>query len=175
MKYVFKQIDSYTPSETTVEFEADSLETILEQFEMFLKGSGYQISGTLDIVYPDEEINYDGINIDLSSSEHEQYLWDINAIGEKPFNSEDIVLDLGAAQPAINMDFNRENTFFDYDYANSATDTTVMAHVAADLLRQMENKELAKERCSVCGLDAALMRDHTCFDKNCPLQEPLPF
>ncbi len=132
MKYVFKQIDSYTPSETTVEFEADSLETILEQFEFFLKGSGYQISGTLDIVYPDEEINYDDINIDLSS--------------------------YGAGQP---VDFE--------------TDTTVMAHVAADLLRQMENKELAQERCSVCGLDAALMKDHTCFDKNCPLQEPLPF
>jgi hypothetical protein len=146
MKYVFKQIDSYTPSETTVEFEADSLETILEQFEFFLKGSGYKISGTLDIVYPDEEINYDGINIDLSS------------YGQQ---SDDIILNLGAAEPALDLNFE--------------TDTTVMAHVAADLLRQMENKELAKERCSVCGLDADLMKDHTCFDKNCPLQEPLPF
>lgn len=133
MKYIFKQIDSYTPSETTVEFETDSLETILEQFEFFLKGSGYKISGTLDVVYPDEEVNFDGINIDLSS--------------------------YGAAQPVE-----------DYEI-----DTSVMAHVAADLLRQMENKELAQERCSVCGLDSELMKDHTCFDKSCPLQEQLPF
>lgn len=128
MKYIFKQIDSYTPSETTVEFEADSLETILEQFEFFLKGSGYKISGTLDVVYPDEEVNFDGINIDLSS--------------------------YCAAQPVE-----------DYEI-----DTSVMAHVAADLLRQMENKELAQERCSVCGLSSELMNDHDCFDTQCPLK-----
>jgi hypothetical protein len=54
MKYVFKQIDNYTPSETTIEFTADSLMTVLEQFEFFLKGSGFYFNGKLDIVNEDE-------------------------------------------------------------------------------------------------------------------------
>jgi hypothetical protein len=155
MKYVFKQIDSYTPSETTVEFEADSLETILEQFEMFLKGSGYQISGTLDIVYPEEEINYDDINIDLSS------------YGQQ---SDDIVLNFGAAEPALDLNFE--------------TDTSVMAHIAADLLRQNEKQNGIKvdfgdykvkfdsmdDNCPLCRLPKSVMQSHNCFDEKCPIR-----
>jgi hypothetical protein len=56
MKYIFKQIDNISGhcAETTVEFSADSLPDILEHFEMFLRGSGFHFSGTLDFV-PDEE------------------------------------------------------------------------------------------------------------------------
>jgi hypothetical protein len=58
MKYIFKQIDTYTPSETTVEFTADTLETILEQFHFFLRGSGFQTSGTLDFIRDEDESEY---------------------------------------------------------------------------------------------------------------------
>ena len=56
MKYIFKQIDNISGrfAETTIEFHADSLSDILEQFELFLRGSGFHPSGTLDFV-PDEE------------------------------------------------------------------------------------------------------------------------
>jgi hypothetical protein len=52
MKYIFKQIDdiSGNNAETTIEFTADYLPTILEHFEMFLRGSGFHPSGTLDFV-----------------------------------------------------------------------------------------------------------------------------
>ena len=59
MKYIFKQIDNFTPSETTVEFTADTLSTILEQFEMFLRGSGFHFTGNLDFI-PEEEYFGDG-------------------------------------------------------------------------------------------------------------------
>ena len=55
MKYIFKQIDTYTPSETTVEFTADTLSTVLEQFEMFLRGSGFFFDGNLDFVDHEEQ------------------------------------------------------------------------------------------------------------------------
>ena len=55
MKYIFKQVDNFTPSETTIEFTADTLSTVLEQFEMFLRGSGFQFTGTLDFVSDCEE------------------------------------------------------------------------------------------------------------------------
>jgi len=56
MKYIFKQIDNISGrfAETTVEFHADSLPDILEQFEMFLRGSGFHPSGVLDFVDVDE-------------------------------------------------------------------------------------------------------------------------
>ena len=57
MKYIFKQIDNISGrfAETTVEFYADSLPDILEQFEMFIRGSGFHPSGTLEYVdYEDE-------------------------------------------------------------------------------------------------------------------------
>jgi hypothetical protein len=37
-----------------MEFEGESLDEILEEFAMFLRGCGFAINGTLDIV-PDEE------------------------------------------------------------------------------------------------------------------------
>ena len=59
MKYIFKQIDEYTPSETTVEFTTDTINGIFEQFQFFLKGCGYVFNGQIDIV-PDEEYYGDG-------------------------------------------------------------------------------------------------------------------
>ena len=56
MKYVFTQVDDYTPSQTTQEFTADSVGVVLSQFEMFLRGCGFVINGTLDVV-PEEEYN----------------------------------------------------------------------------------------------------------------------
>ena len=52
MKYVFKQIDDISGANavTTIEFSADSLPDILEHVEMFLRGSGFHPTGTLDFV-----------------------------------------------------------------------------------------------------------------------------
>ena len=83
MKYVFKQIDNYTPSETTIEFTADSLMTVLEQFEFFLKGSGFYFNGKLDIVNEDEwNEDNDGVEefktpqYDIFSDEQAKKRWD---------------------------------------------------------------------------------------------------
>ena len=56
MKYIFKQIDDISghKAETTLEFNAEYLPDILEHFEMFLRGSGFHPSGTLDFVNYDE-------------------------------------------------------------------------------------------------------------------------
>ena len=52
MKYVFKQIDDISGANavTTIEFSADYLPDILEHVEMFLRGSGFIVSGKLDFV-----------------------------------------------------------------------------------------------------------------------------
>jgi len=56
MKYIFKQIDNISghSAETTIEFNADYLPDILQHFEMFLRGSGFHPTGTLDFVQDDD-------------------------------------------------------------------------------------------------------------------------
>jgi hypothetical protein len=57
-------------SKRKIEFEAESLGSILEQFEMFLRGCGYVFEGHIDIVddfaettkFVDEECDLDDVN-----------------------------------------------------------------------------------------------------------------
>jgi hypothetical protein len=41
-------------TKTTIEFESEILEDVLEEFAMFLRGCGYVIDGRLDVVPHDE-------------------------------------------------------------------------------------------------------------------------
>ena len=45
-------------SKHTTEFRADTLETMLENFELFLRGSGFVFDGVIDVVKPEDE-NFD--------------------------------------------------------------------------------------------------------------------
>jgi len=53
-------------SKRKIEFEAESLGSILEQFEMFLRGCGYVFEGQIDIVNDfaeqDEECDLDDVD-----------------------------------------------------------------------------------------------------------------
>ena len=46
----FTLICDHGNEKTTVEFEKEFLPEVLENFEMFLRGSGYHFDGTLDFV-----------------------------------------------------------------------------------------------------------------------------
>ena len=52
MKYILKQIDDISGANavTTIEFSADYLPDVLEHVEMFIRGSGFIVSGKLDFV-----------------------------------------------------------------------------------------------------------------------------
>ena len=52
MKYILKQIDDISGANavTTIEFSADYLPDILEHVEMFIRGSGFIVSGKLDFI-----------------------------------------------------------------------------------------------------------------------------
>jgi hypothetical protein len=71
MKYIFKQIDNISGhnAETTVEFSADYLPDILQHFEMFLRGSGFHQSGTLDFV--DYEDGYTTPKFECAEEDYE--------------------------------------------------------------------------------------------------------
>jgi len=53
MKYKFVQISDISHSKLTLEFYAVSLDDVLDQFETFLRGSGYVLPGTLTFLQED--------------------------------------------------------------------------------------------------------------------------
>lgn len=66
MELEFKLKQSYNTTRTVVHTtNAVTLMEILEEFQMFLEGCGFEIDGTLDVV-PDEEIYGTNIRTDNS-------------------------------------------------------------------------------------------------------------
>ena len=111
-KYIFVCEEEYgVPAKRTVQFEADSLDDILNEFEMFLRGAGFYFKGTLDVVpYDDEVKEEDEYNFDFSNIP--QNNWPFGDVKPQSTTSEDsiyisnendIQLDFGAAQPALNL------------------------------------------------------------------------
>jgi len=56
-KFTFVQEQNYNNSKTTFEFEAVRLEDVLEQFQYFLQGCGYNLDGGHLEVVDNEEWN----------------------------------------------------------------------------------------------------------------------
>ena len=106
-------------------FHADSLQTMLERFEQFLRGSGFYFSGVVDIV--PEEGSEDDVKINLDNDsdtifggggpnpEHSPFYYDFDR--NRPYSE-----DLGAAQSTLRVDlpeqynFNIDGNVFGSDY-----------------------------------------------------------
>ena len=159
MKYIFKQIDDISghKSETTIEFSADTLSTILEHFEMFIRGSGFHPTGTLEFVdYEDPyttpkfecaEENYEDEDFEYVEEDFEDenlnYEWTqtLRDDSEWPFPKQ---------RPG---DLNLDNTT-----------SAVMDWTAAQLIRPPKMEDV----CPVCKIDMQTMLTHECWDNNCP-------
>jgi hypothetical protein len=61
-------------SRHTTEFRAADLTTMLENFELFLRGSGFHFNGVIDIVNPDEDFFSDE-EIEMFSEPLETNVW----------------------------------------------------------------------------------------------------
>ena len=152
MKYIFKQVDDISGhnAETTIEFSADTLSTILEHFEMFLRGSGFHATGTLEFVdYEDpyttpkfecaeEYYEDDDVEDDEETHEWTQTLRDDS---EWPFPKQ---------RPG--------------DLNSDTTGPAVMDWTAAQLIRPPKMEDI----CPVCKIDMKTMLNHECWDNNCP-------
>jgi hypothetical protein len=142
MKYIFKQVDNISGhnAETTIEFDAEFLPDILQHFEMFLRGSGFHPSGTLDFI-PDEEYYGDGhegmgSTLDDYPELKEEHEWTqtLRNDSEWPFPLQ------------------------------KESESTVMDWTAAQLIRPPKMEDV----CPVCKIDMQTMLTHECWDNNCP-------
>ena len=141
MKYIFKQIDDISGSkaETTVEFSADYLPTILEHFEMFLRGSGFHPSGILDFV---DETDDDYQEV---FEPEPVYPW-TDATTPWPFPKND---------PA-------EGEW------NGVAPSAAMQWTVNQLMKKPTTTESITENCSVCGISLETMNKQKCWDAKCP-------
>jgi hypothetical protein len=152
MKYIFKQIDDISghKSETTLEFSADSLPDILEHFEMFLRGSGFHPSGTLDFVNYDDCEEWHNEEFD-TPQEEPVYTWN-NTSATWPFpksNPTEDVSKLGEEWYGVSP-------------------STAMQWTVNELMKGPMTVQSNAEKCSVCGLSLETMKTQKCWDKFCP-------
>jgi hypothetical protein len=151
MKYIFKQIDNISGrnAETTVEFSADSLPDILEHFEMFLRGSGFHPSGTLDFVNYDECEEWHNEEFETPVHPWTQTLRDD---AEWPFpksNPTEDVSKLGEEWYGVSP-------------------STAMQWTVSELMKGPMTVQSNAEKCSICGISLETMKTQKCWDKFCP-------
>lgn len=78
MKFELVSVSDYGPkSKVVYTFETDSLSNVLEEFEQFLRGSGFYFDGHLDFVIDDFDIKIDDSQYD---NVEEEFL-DLNEVG----------------------------------------------------------------------------------------------
>jgi hypothetical protein len=85
-QYNFEAYDPDEQSTITKEFQAVSLDTILQEFQYFLKGAGFEFNGNIEVVpeettetqsfdewgsWGNEDVNYTGGGIDFDSMYNE--------------------------------------------------------------------------------------------------------
>ena len=152
MKYIFKQIDDISGRNavTTIEFSADSLPDILEHFEMFLRGSGFHPSGTLDFVNEDDCEEWHNEEFD-TPQEEPVYTWN-NTSATWPFpksNPTEDVSKLGEEWYGVSP-------------------STAMQWTVNELMKGPMTVQSNAEKCSICGISLETMKTQKCWDKFCP-------
>ena len=150
MKYIFKQIDDISghKSETTIEFSADYLPHILEHFEMFLRGSGFHPSGTLDFVnYDDCELEFSDEELDASQEETHEWTQTLRDDAEWPFPKQ---------RPVQNE-------------WNGVAPSVAMQWTVNELMKGPMTVQSNAEKCSICGISFDVMANQKCWDVKCPI------
>jgi hypothetical protein len=148
MKYIFKQVDNISGhnAETTIEFSADTLSTILEHFEMFIRGSGFHPTGILEFVdyedpYTTPKFECAEENYEDENEETHEWTQTLRDDSEWPFPKQ---------RPG--------------DLNSDSTGSAVMDWTAAQLIRPPKMEDI----CPVCKIDTQTMLNHECWDSNCP-------
>ena len=157
MKYIFKQIDDISGANavTTVEFSADTLSSVMEQFELFIRGAGFYPSGTLDFV--DEEGPYTTPKFECAEENYEDEdeeldEWTQTLIDdcEWPFPKE---------RPSEGP---KEEPWY------GVSPSVAMEWTVKELQKGPMTVESVTNICPVCKIDNETMKQNKCWDKNCP-------
>ena len=158
----------------TTQFRADDLNTMLENFEMFLRGAGFQFDGVIDVVSIDgNDCGEDLRAIDdfVAEQRSEKVMNHIvRDLMDSPFKTE-VELDnmnkafvagasdwdTGAAMPTYRIDDTIDLSGITISSLN--TDPVFSEQYSFDF----------SDKCEVCSLPKSVMAIHKCYDDNCPI------
>jgi len=146
MKYIFKQIDDISGANTvtTVEFSADTLSSVLEQFELFLRGAGFYPSGTLDFVDEDECGEWHNEEFETPVHPWTQTLRD------------DVEWPFPKQRPTE-------------EEWNGVAPSVAMQWTVNELMKGPMTVQSNSEKCSICGISFDVMANQKCWDVKCPI------
>jgi len=157
MKYIFKQIDDISGhnAETTVEFSADSLPDILEHFEMFIRGSGFHPTGTLDFV--DYEDPYTTPKFECAEENYEDEDEELDEYTQTLID--DDVWPFPKERPSEGP---KEEPW------HGVSPSVAMQWTVKELQKGPMTVESVTNICPVCKIDNETMKNNKCWDNNCP-------
>jgi len=117
---------------------------MLENFEMFLRGSGFHFNGLLDIVDQDEEVV-------LTEKEEPVHPWTqtLREDCEWPFSTNETTESWNGVSPSVAMQWTVKELM-----KSPVVNTEDVVH---------------RGKCEVCGLDKQMMTLHKCFEQKCPV------
>ena len=148
MNYIFKQIDNISGrfAETTVDFNADSLTEVLDQFELFLRGSGFYFTGKLDFVN-DDDCGPEWHNEEFDTPKEETHEWTqtLRSDAEWPFPKSSVEENWQGVAPS-----------------------TAMQWTVNELMKGPMTVQSIAEKCSICGISLETMKTQKCWDNKCP-------
>jgi hypothetical protein len=160
-------------SKTTKEISSEELYVILENFESFLKGSGFRFDGHLEIIEEDEKLwsgrwndsveeNYEEDDGQISSEVIKHMMNDLqkNPITMKSSSLQDEFGD-------IFIESNDTTYHDDLDYGEAQPTLNVMT--TSELENITLNFSEMEDKCDLCKLPKNVMRIHKCFDPQCPI------
>ena len=183
-------------SKHTTQFRADTLETMLENFEMFLRGAGFHFDGVIDIVSIDDNNNAEEDLRAIDEFVAEQ-------IGHRVFSSmvDDLLKDDEKITLSGANDFDNQYTFnfdnmaagqptftvnFDADPNNFSLDSIDISSLSDDYIVSLDSSQIPafttenlnldeinislNEYCEVCNLPKSVMQVHKCYDEKCPVK-----
>jgi len=133
-------------SKRTVEFNAETLDSILNEFEMFLRGAGFHFNGQLDIVEEETE-----------TSETGSWNWTVGQLMKGPVTLQDVAKEDTFVSPDINLNISN------YGAAQPVWPFSTMAGEDTITLTGLDSS-----KCQLCGIDKNTMKSHHCYDDNCP-------
>jgi hypothetical protein len=165
MKYIFKQIDDISGANavTTIEFSADSLPDILEHFEMFIRGSGFHPSGTLDFVnYDDCELEFSDEELDTPQEETHEWTQTLRDDAEWPFPLKRPV------ESIYDGDLNSPSAGATQPWQGVAP-SVAMQWTVNELMKGPMTVQSNSEKCSICGISFDVMANQKCWDVKCPI------
>ena len=164
MKYIFKQIDNISGAnaETTVEFNADTLSSVLEQFELFLRGAGFYTSGTLDFVNEDDCEEWHTEEFVTPQEEPHEWTQTLRDDAEWPFPLKRPV------ESIYDGDLNSPSAGATQPWQGVAP-SVAMQWTVNELMKGPKTVQSITEKCSVCGISLQAMKNQKCWDVKCPI------